>query len=357
MAVEELDEALERFQIGQCEYGGGLSNHGPMAAEALIALGHRALVPALVERYAPRLGAAVLEGRPLPEADWESALSDYDRLGDWIATFQARLEDGRPFGAVVAEAVALLADGLIGAAAHGWLRTAHAARALEDHDTPVRRKELAVGLGYWAARYARLPGVAGSHAVPGRGPGEAIGAVVPVPPERRRGVLFTEQLTALDDDAAWRDTVESVDLDRFDADPGGWIAELCRTMAALYLRHPAARIAYVHTVTAPSALRLVLAHLDRRTARRAAGAAFQAAAALHAVAATGAGPPDPDPEVEALADSTAEIRYRAACSLEEHAIKMAEACVREDRVAPDPVLRRAAADAALRLESQGGRVC
>lgn len=355
--MDELDEALERFQMGKCEYGGGLSNHGPMAAEALVVLGHKSLVPGLVERYAPRLGGVVLEGRPIPEGERAGALGDYDRLADWVATWESRLEE-QPFGAVAREGVSLLADGLVGAAAHGWLRTAHAVRALEAAETAVRRRELAMGLGYWAARHARLPGRPGARPVDGRGPAEAVARVVPVAPELRRGTLFTEQLAALEGDAAWRDVVESIDLARFDADRSAWISDLCGSMASLYLRHPEARIAYVHTVTAPSALRLVLPHLDERTARRAAGAAFQTAIGLHAVASSGrAQETGPDPEVEALAGSPAEIRYRAACSLEEHAIKMTEACLREHAASADPVFLRAAADAALRLESGSGRVC
>ncbi|MGH0037671.1 MAG: hypothetical protein ACQGVK_21790 [Myxococcota bacterium] len=350
MTVDELDEALARFQLGQCEYGGGLSNHGPMAAEAIVALGHRALVPGLVERYAPRLGGVVLDGRPIPEAERPSALGDYARLADWVATWDAELA-ARPFGEVACDGVRLLVDGLIGAAAHGWLRTAHALRALGAADNAIRRHELAMGLGYWAARHARLPGAPGARAVAGRRPADALAEVVPVPAERRKGFLFTEQLAALDGDAAWTAVVESLDLAAFDAEPSAWTSELCAAMADRYLLHPAARIAYVHTVTAPSALRLVLPHLDGETARRAAGAAFQAAAALHAVAASPGEPPPtgPDEEAEALSRSADEIRYRAACSLEEHAIKMAEACLREHAVDPRPVFLRAAADAALRI--------
>ncbi|MFT5442540.1 MAG: hypothetical protein ACI8W3_001584, partial [Myxococcota bacterium] len=48
-----------------------------------------------------------------------------------------------------------------------------------------------------------------------------------------------------------------------------------------------------------------------------------------------------------------ETRYRAACSIHEHAILMAEACLREDATAPDRLLRLAAADAALKLAPAG----
>ena len=58
--MTDLDEALERLQLGGLDYGPGLANHGPMAAEALVALGHPALITGLVDGYAPRLltGAA-----------------------------------------------------------------------------------------------------------------------------------------------------------------------------------------------------------------------------------------------------------------------------------------------------------
>ncbi len=52
---------------------------------------------------------------------------------------------------------------------------------------------------------------------------------------------------------------------------------------------------------------------------------------------------------ERIAENPAEIRYRAACSLDDHAVKLAEACLREDALSPDPALRLAAADAALHL--------
>ena len=60
-----------------------------------------------------------------------------------------------------------------------------------------------------------------------------------------------------------------------------------------------------------------------------------------------------DLEVERCAESLDEVRYRAACSLQEHAIPFAAACLREDAIAPNPRLRLAAADAALRLSPVG----
>src|SRR4029450_5832403 len=49
--------------------------------------------------------------------------------------------------------------GTIAAGTHWLIRTAHALRALEDAETPLRVEELGVALAYWAAYYRTLPGV------------------------------------------------------------------------------------------------------------------------------------------------------------------------------------------------------
>jgi hypothetical protein len=69
------------------------------------------------------------------------------RKGDWIAFFERRL-GGQPWPGVVVEWVPLLSPGIIAAAFHGVIRTAHAVRSLETVETPARRRELAEGLGY-----------------------------------------------------------------------------------------------------------------------------------------------------------------------------------------------------------------
>jgi hypothetical protein len=63
--------------------------------------------------------------------------------------------------------------------------------------------------------------------------------------------------------------------------------------------------------------------------------------------------PEPEEEVARVAEDWHAIRYHAACSLQEHAIKMVEACWREDQIAAAPILRLAAADAALKIDVRG----
>jgi hypothetical protein len=340
--------------MGALEYAGGLSNHGPMAAEALQALGHASLIPAWVDVYAPRLPDRE-HGAPIA-ADGQTAALGSGRDGDWIATFGVELER-TTWRDVLSRWLPALLPGLFAAATHGALRAAHAVRALEQEETDVRRRELAIGLAYWASRYQRLPGQPGANAQAGRGPAAVLSELPLLGPEQRSPGFFTESVLALDAMPEFAQAIER--FDPFAMPVSQAISELCATLAGLYLEHPDARIAYAHGVTAPSALRLLAPYLDADSLAAGLGYALQAAAALHATNGRAPASDEPrgvDAELDALSGRVEEIRYRAACSVEEHAIKLTEACLREDAIRPDRRLRVAAADAATRLgASHGGR--
>ena len=294
--MSELDPALERFHRTAPEFGPGLANHGPMVCEAQASLGHEALIPAYVERYAPRL-PPLAPGRPIPAAERGSALGSPARSADWIASYEAALAE-RPWREVLAEAAGALAPGLFASAAHGWLRTAHAARALAGEDSPLRRRELAHGLGLWAARYQELPGQPGRSPA-GRG-APRLAEIEAVDPALRRPGLFSQAVGVLADHAAFAAWVDGLDLGAGDA--LSLVGGVCREAADLYLRHPAQRVAYAHTITASSALRLVAPHLPGPLLRALLGHALQAAGALHAISfAPGATPPAERAAAERLA--------------------------------------------------------
>jgi hypothetical protein len=264
----------------------------------------------------------------------------------------------RPWRELLRESLPRLVPGLAAGATHGLLRTAHAVRALEAEETQARRRELAFGLAYWAGRYEILPGRPGAKPVKGMGPARLLARIAPLPLEKRAGDLLSQAMRRLADDASFVVTLESADLSG--AEPGPFLSELCAAAAGLYLDNLHARIAYVHAVTGPSALRLVAPYLEPEDMQRALGVALQVAAGIHAVSARIPGEAgqeaaieNPDIEIEKVAESRDEIRYRAACSLQEHAIKFSEACLREDAIAPDPRLRLAAAEAAVRLTAPG----
>lgn len=355
--LTNLEEALERLHLRDLEYGSGLASHGSMAVEALESLGHQALIPAFLDLYVPRLPPAEA-GEAM--AAWESGAmrGRSDRRADWVATFEARLASG-DWREVLAASLGELMPGLFAAAGHGLLRTAHAVRGLERTDSALRRRELARGLAHWSARYQELPGVPGAHAG-SETLMELFSRVPRLGDPAARAELFFESVARLDHVPAFARAIEGAPRPAESA-VDAFLGELGRIGALLYCTHPGARIAYVHAVTIPVALRGLMSYLDPSARGAAALHAFHAVAALHAIH----GELDPrellegeiEDEVCRTAESWDEIRYRAACSLQEHAIKMAEACLRADRLGPDPIYRLAAADAALRLEgsrSAGG---
>ena len=121
------DEALEQFLATKGTFGGGLSNHGPMASEALDHMGATEWIGRFVSDYHPRLEART---PPTP------------RGGDWRQLLAEHLPD------LVAAAAA--------GAGHCLLRTAHAVRGIEraesdGHVSTVRIDELRTALVRWRA--------------------------------------------------------------------------------------------------------------------------------------------------------------------------------------------------------------
>src|SRR5262245_220001 len=153
-----FDEALERLRGTGSEVAGGAApNHGPMAAEALVALGRDDIVVAWADRYRRQLGAMPAARSPIAPDGWAEALGAIDRFGDWVVFFRARLAEA-PWRVVFEEWIGRLLPATPSAGAHGLIRTAHALRALEDAETTLRVEELGVALAYWAAYYRKLPG-------------------------------------------------------------------------------------------------------------------------------------------------------------------------------------------------------
>jgi hypothetical protein len=153
-----FDEALERLRGTGTEVAGGVApNHGPMAAEALVALGRGDVVVAWADRYRQKLDAMPAPTSPITVETWRAALGAVDRIGDWAAFFRGQLAEA-PWRAVLTEWIGRLLPATPSAGGHGFIRTAHALRALADTETPLRVEELGVALAYWAAYFRRLPG-------------------------------------------------------------------------------------------------------------------------------------------------------------------------------------------------------
>ncbi|SDX83422.1 Protein of unknown function [Modestobacter sp. DSM 44400] len=171
-----LDEVYERLRRTGPEFDGWLSNHGPMAADALLRLGpdSEVHVHRWVDRYLERLEDAPTARCPISAGSWPEVLGDASRLGDWLAFFDRELAE-RPWPDVLATWWPRLLPGAVAAATHGLIRTGHAVRALREEETAPRVSELAQALGYWAARWQPVPGDMPPRGA--RAPGPALDAL------------------------------------------------------------------------------------------------------------------------------------------------------------------------------------
>lgn len=333
---DTLDDALAALHEYAPEYG-GLSNHGPMAAEALVELGRTDRVCEWVGGYQSRL-------IPLLPADSLSAQEQSDYLGDalhmeaWIATY-LEIMDGSDPESVLANAWPTLLEGFEAASFHSALRTAHALRSLERSDTPIRRDELAHALGFWSARYTQLPGSPGATPTAGLNVVDALEQIPLLPEDQRQngGTIYT-RLSQLVGFQPFADAVELVDLDALPVPEA--ISALAGAGARLYIADAGRNdLGLLHAVTGCSALRLMLGWMDSASQRTALGAVFRTVAALHATHSEEAGVPNDtyDPS-----SSPTALREDAGRAADEHQIKLAEALLREYAVEERPELLQAA---------------
>jgi hypothetical protein len=341
-ANDALDEGLSRLAATGPEFRGGLSNHGPMAAEALVRLGRADAVEHWLDGYLKRLEEAPRPGDRVTDATWRDALGKLNRVADWEAYVRAQLAE-EPWRDVLARWWPRLLPGVAAAATHGIIRTSHAARSLAsagEAGDAERRAELARALAYWAASYVELP-------VGARPDGtlNAAAAIrgLPVLDEPAQGGLITDRLKnglprlpglpgAL---AALRPPEE--------ASTGRDLRDLAGEFTRVFLGYGRGQpIAFLHAVTAPVAAYSVLPLLPRQLARPTYDALWQVGAALYAVHAGGV-TREPLPAASPLAPG--DLADLAVAAGDEHAIKLTEACLRLHAETPDPVFLHAAARA------------
>jgi hypothetical protein len=299
---DAVDGALHRLQTTGFYVGNFLANHGPMAAEALATMGYCDEVDAWLDANIAHRRYSPLPRPSQPIDDWQAALGDRSRGGDWVALFRRELAD-TSWRRVLQTWWPRLLPGCAGSLTHGLIRTAHAVRSLGHPDEPsaLQIDELARGLGFWATGYAPL----------GSDPGES-----------------------RDWDAAAVDRA----LSALTAEYAGHYATTS----------PSFPVPLIHTITAPAAMRLVLAELPAQlheislrtmaSVNRELFAAFGGprSTADHHPAAPGA-----EGDFAALAAEAVDIG-------DEHAIKLCEVVIRENALRPDPRYF-SAASTALRL--------
>jgi len=123
-----LDEAYQRLHVTGPEFDGWLSNHGPMAAEAMVRHGHAGTVHRWLDGYMRRLEEFPRGSGPIG-SDWPEALGDPRRIADWTAYFGREVSE-QPWRQALETWWPRLLPGVAAAATHGVIRVGHAMRAL-----------------------------------------------------------------------------------------------------------------------------------------------------------------------------------------------------------------------------------
>lgn len=311
----QLHRLLDAGLAYSATYRGRLSNHLPMAQQALLELGASAeRLQAWTEAHEAMLEPQI-GGRPGPvEPARDLGRPDSDVA--WRAHFEQRIA---ALGAddALREALPVLMPGVGAAAFHGLIRTAHAVLARHD-------RELAAGLAHWAALGFTLP--AQAPAAPLTLP-EWLAALTALPrPDGLRAGLIFERMQA------WGATPGFADLaPRLAVTP-----DTLRELALLAARTYAAtgNFTVLHLLTASHAMQVLSPWWPGGVLPR--DFIVAAAAGLLASGATPALSLDHPPSRPWPA------LLSAACAQDDaHVIKLTHAAWRLGRLWPDPAWRRA----------------
>jgi Questin oxidase-like len=326
-----LDDGLEMITPCGMDLKNGNSNHAPMVAEALCALGRPEAVMPWIARYRERMMPRSPFGQRIHQDNWRGALGQRERFADWSAFFDEELKEA-PWRDVLDHWVGTLAPGFCGAATHGVIRVGHAVRGLAENETPIRLHELANALASWAATWQELP-AADAYANGTMSPRRAIGEVPVVPPERRRAGNIVAALGALH---GFPPFVPAIGLLDTGGNVGALIAELTYVFARVYLANATnipTVIAFIHGVTSHAALGNIAPHISDETARAALRYGWQTGCGLYACYGSGTAMAD---DLEPPHEDSDGLAARAIANGDEHVIKFTEACLNRHAVDPSP---------------------
>lgn len=317
-----LDEVYQRMRGTGPEFDGWLSNHGPMAADALLRLDRADIVDRWVDDYMWRLNDAPRPRWKIDESEWRGLLGDPSRLGDWLAFFTDAVRE-EPWTELLNRWWPRLLPGVAASATHGVIRTGHAVRALTEDQSPQRLGELAQALGYWAARWQPVP----HHPRPTGD--SSVDVALDGLPNITGSAGFRARLADIADKADW-----GVAVGRLApiGDPAEIPAALDRLVDAAVTRYHrwghGSPIMLVHAATAPRAIALVLPVLPHDLWVPSYAAAWSAVAMV----ATAYRPTTFKPESDTTAPpGLEEVIDRTVITKDEHAIKFTEVALESHR--------------------------
>ncbi|MFD8075622.1 questin oxidase family protein [Streptomyces sp. NPDC059718] len=305
-----LDEALQRLHGSGPERLGRLTNHAPMAVEALAAHGQARSVHRWLDLYARKLEEFPSGTEPVTAGNWRAALGDPRRAADWIGYFGREIAE-HPWREVLTLWWPRLLPGMYGGSTHPVIRVGHAVRTLlAGESTGPRLAELAHGLGYWAARHHPVADLA-----PLPGAGSAAAALDAVVPLAVRDGGFPARLGRVTGLPVWAAAVTDPDEARTR------LTELVRAATHRYATHGhGEETMLVHAATAPNAVLRTLPALPRALWVPSLRVAWTASAAVTAMYA-------PDAPVAYTPPGTftsEEVFARALEHGDEHVIKLTD---------------------------------
>ncbi len=314
-----LRALLDAGAAHDAEYGGGLSNHLPMALLALARLGADSTrLDAFAAGYVQRLEPAP-PPQPWPAGDaWASRLGEREAWPAYRALFGPWLEH-EAAGEVLRQVLPRLMRGCGAAAFHGLIRTAYAVQA-------AHRAELADALAYWACRWLDLgeSRAAGRVADPAR-----LLPRLPVPGGGQR--LIFERMLAAAALPAFAPTAAQLRVGE------GTLRQLAELAASLYAR--SGDFTVLHLVTSAHALRVLMPFIDEPLpVLRLYWRAYAAGCASAALEADAPAPLAPWERLIELALATED----------EHTIKLVDSCREETAAYGGDAWQRAASRLLLR---------
>lgn len=334
-------DALDRLAGTAGEFRGFLSNHGPMALDAMIRLGGAGQARAWAEQY--RLA---LEPSPQPvgveftEQRWRNVLGVRSTEADWVMHFQ-RGVDEVGWRDTLSMWWPRLLPGAAASAAHGLLRTAHAVRNLAEglDEHPLVRNELAQGLALWASRFQPLPGAPtldgalDLHTAISRLP-----RLDPRTPSKGPGLIGRlAALSGLDGFAA------GLDLWGTRATSDRELDELIGIASHVVLTRADNPIAYCHAVTVPAAVRMILPSIPVAHHAASVAASWQLVGALIAAFDVHRATRSPEDARNLQTPGVGRLAHAAIAHGDEHVLKLTEACIRQHGLTGDDTLLHAAA--------------
>jgi hypothetical protein len=268
-----LDEALERLHNSGPERLGRLTNHAPMAVEALAARGQAHSVHGWLDLYADKLEEFPSRIEPVTDGSWASALGDPRRAADWIDYFEREVAE-RPWREVLSQWWPRLLPGMYGGSTHPVIRVGHAVRMLLSSEiTEPRLAELAHGLGYWAARHQPVAVLA-----PLPGADSAADALDTVPPIDAQDGGYPARLDRVRVLPVWAAAVTEP------SDAYRHLTELVQAATHRYATHGHGEATMlVHAATAPNAVLRALPALPQALWLPSLRAAWTASAAVTAM--------------------------------------------------------------------------